>query len=287
MQPIFLKRSPEKNTAFKVCRNADPYSHQTWHFHDEYEIAYVEKGGGTRFVGDSIEPYEAGDLVLLGANLPHEWKSDYTGDIKSDYSSRSLALYFLRDFPGKAFYALPEMEKINVLLRHSHRGVKVRDQRRKEIVHRKLCKMLHLTGVDKLMTLFSILEDIADAKESELLASQAFIDSYRNTRDLRINQVYKYINDHFKQDITLSELSAEINMTPNSFCRYFKKVTNKTPIEYLNEIRVAYACRLLVRGDKTISQCAFESGFNNLANFNRRFKIVNGQTPKEYIRKAQ
>ena len=147
--------------------------------------------------------------------------------------------------------------------------------------------MLYLRGAEKVLALFSILEMIALAKDNELVASQSFVESFNNSRDQRINEIYKYINDHFQKDISLAELASVINMTPNSFCRYFKKTARKTPIEYLNEIRIAYAYRLLEKGDKTIAQCAYESGFNNLANFNRRFKLVAGMTPKEYIQRSK
>ena len=132
---------------------------------------------------------------------------------------------------------------------------------------------------------FSILNLIANAKGNEQLASKAFVASFIKGNDNRISDIYKYVNQHFKKNISLAELAAVVNMTPNSFCRFFKKATNKTPVEYLNETRIKYACQLLVRGELTIAQCAFESGFNNLANFNRRFKLTLGVSPKEYIQR--
>ena len=287
MQPIFLKRQPECNSAFKAFRNAKPYTHQSWHFHEELEIAYIEHGCGTRFIGDSIQPYQEGDLVMLGSNLPHQWKSNYPGDLKADYNSKSLAIYFLKDFPGLNFYELPEMRKIKTLIKLAARGIKVRDPEIKLSIYDKLKTLLSTDGAEKVLLLFSILDLIAEANDNELLASEVFVESFSRSRDKRINEIYRYINDHFKREITLPELSAVINMTPNSFCRYFKKATQKTPIEYLNEIRINYACRLLIEGDNTISHCAYESGFNNLANFNRRFKLVVGMTPKAYIQRSE
>ena len=108
MRPVFTKRNPEKNSAFRVWRNTNPYLHQSWHYHDELEIAYIEKGSGTRFIGDSVQPYEEGELILMGSNLPHEWKSDFQDGPAADHDNASLALYFLQDFPGNAFYELPK-----------------------------------------------------------------------------------------------------------------------------------------------------------------------------------
>lgn len=287
MNPIFLERSSGINSAFKIVRNARPYIHQSWHYHEEMELVYMEHGCGTRIIGDSIQPYQQGDLVLLGSNLPHQWKSDSEDMSSLDYSTESLAIYFLRDFPGVDFFDLPEMEKIKNLIQQSTRGVKVQDSRVKSDIHQKLKYLLHSKGVQKILMLFSILELIANAKNNELLASESFIESFNYYQDRRINKIYHYINSHFKREISLSELASVINMTPNSLCRYFKKITGKTPIGYLNEIRINHACKLLSKRDQTIAQCAFESGFKNLANFNRRFKFVLGMSPKEYIQKSK
>ena len=283
MQPIFLQRRPETNAAFKVCRNAEPYIHQSWHFHDELELVYIERGAGTQFIGDNIQSYREGDLFFLGPNVPHQWKSHSCNGKVSECADSSLALYFLEYFPGSEFYALPEMHKINKLIKEAARGVKVVDQYIKSSVYDKLCELLDLDGAEKVLGLFSILELIAGAKDNEILASTAFVESFNKSKDGRINGIYNFINDHFREDLTLQKMAAKVNMTPNSFCRYFKRATQKTPIEYLNEFRVNYVCQLLLREDKTIAQCAFESGFNNLANFNRRFKLVTGMTPRQYI----
>ena len=283
MQPMYLQRRPETNATFKVWRNAAPYIHQNWHFHDELEIAYIESGSGTQFIGDNIQPYREGDLFLLGPNVPHQWKSSSSDVQDHECPDRSLALYFLEDFPGSAFYELPEMQKINKLIRDAARGIKVTDPEVKAKVYEKLCKLLVIDGAEKVLALFSILELIAQAGDNEFMASPAFVESFKKSKNSRINIIYKFINEHFREDLTLQTMAAEISMTPNSFCRYFKKTTQKTPIEYLNEFRVNYVCQLLLREDKTIAECAFESGFNNLANFNRRFKLVMGMSPREYM----
>ena len=152
MQPKVLQRRPESNSAFKILRNGNPYVHHGWHCHAEVEIVYIEKGKGTRFIGDSIQTYYNGDLVLVGAHLPHHWKSEIVEDGFRDSLNQSIALYFSKEFPGMDFYELPEMEKVKVLLEQSVRGISVMDLSTKEKVYHKLCQILGQNGVEKILT---------------------------------------------------------------------------------------------------------------------------------------
>ncbi|MEN8230611.1 MAG: AraC family transcriptional regulator [Bacteroidota bacterium] len=283
MQPLLITHKPGENTTFKTWRNAGPYVHNLWHFHEVFEITYIEKGCGTRFIGDHIQQYGDNDLVLLGSNVPHEWRSDFKGDMKADYSTRSLAVHFERDFAGKAFFDLPEMESVSSLLNSSSRGISIVDVGARKKIHRLLIQLVNLQGAERIIKFISILVLIAEAQGNKLLASQELVASYERSKDYRINEVYKFIANNFKNDITLDDMAAVVSMSTNSFCRYFKKCADKTPVRYLNEIRTGFACKLLMEGNLNVAQCAHESGFNNLANFNRRFKLLLGKTPKEYM----
>lgn len=289
MQPVLVEHKIEKeNSSFKVWRNANPYMHNRWHFHKEFEVTFIEKGNGTRFIGDSLQKYTSGDLILVGANLPHEWRSDKDENLSFDYYSSSLAVHFMKDFPGSKFYDMPETFLIKKLLETSRQGISILDNVIKSKIQKKLEKMIHSksNGMDRIMGLFSILEIIASSDKIEILASKGFAESFENSKNYRINVIYKYITENFNKPISLNHIAALINMTPNSFCRYFKNCTNKSFIEYLNEIRIRYACKLLIEENNNIIQIAFLSGFNNLSNFNRNFKRIMGKSPTEYIKES-
>ncbi|MEN8230815.1 MAG: AraC family transcriptional regulator [Bacteroidota bacterium] len=283
MQPLLIKHKPGENTTFKTWRNARPYVHNSWHFHEVFEITYIEKGCGTRFIGDHIEQYNDNDLVLLGSNVPHEWRSDFKGDLKADYSTRSLAVHFERDFAGLTFFDLPEMENVSRLLNSASPGISIVDVGARKKIHRLLNQLVNLKGAERIIKFISILELIATAQGNKLLASRELVASYERSKDYRINEVYKFIANNFKNDITLDDMAAVVSMSTNSFCRYFKKCADKTPVRYLNEIRTGFACKLLMEGNLNVAECAYASGYNNLANFNRRFKLLLGKTPKEYM----
>ena len=232
-----------------------------------------------------MQPYTDGDLVLLGANLPHEWRSDYQHQHQDDMASSSLAVHFLKDFPGKEFYIMPEAAALRKLLEAARQGIKINDSKTVATVQQQLKEMLAtIDSLERVIRLFSVLNTIVHSTNLEKLASEGFAASFQNTNQERINVVYKYVMQHFKDNISLEEIAASINMTPTAFCRYFRKSTHKSFVQYLNEIRIGYACKLLMEGKFTIAQIAYESGFRNLSNFNKHFKEIIGKTPTYYTK---
>jgi AraC-like DNA-binding protein len=287
MRPVLLKHEvSSQETAFKIWKNANPYQHNPWHFHPEIEITYIEKDEGTRFVGDSIQPYWNDDLVVLGSNLPHEWRSNFFRKDNENFHSQSMAVHFLEEFPGGDFYAMPEAADLRAFLETSRRGIKVNDLVVRKKVKQKLVKMHTAPPFHKVLLLFSILDVIIHAADNELLASRGFVESFCDQQggDFKINRVYEYTIVHFKEPITIDTMADLVSMTPNAFCRYFKKSTNKVFTVYLSELRIGYACKFLIEQQYSISQIAFECGFRNISNFNKQFRSVTGKTPTEYIR---
>jgi len=282
LQPKLLKHTTSNHQSFKIWKNADPYLHNPWHFHPEIELTLIVRGMGTRFVGDNIQPYYDGDLVLIGENLPHEWRSEISPK-NSDYQSKSLAIHFLKDFLGNTFYDLPEVGEINHLIHASRRGLKINDSTIAQKIYDELNYLLTINSFEKIIGLFEILNLIARAKDRELLSSDGFVESFSMANNHKINDIYQYIIKNFRQPIRLEEVAEQVFMTPNSFCRFFKKCTNKSFVQYLNEVRIGYACKLLLEDKFNISQIAYESGFNNLSNFNKNFKAITGKTPSEYF----
>ena len=281
MNPILMRHVESTQESFKAWQNASPYLHNPWHYHPECEITYINQGSGVLFVGDKVLNYKKDSLVLIGPNLPHEWRSDIKES--PDFYSRSTAVHFNKDFPGKDFYKIPEASTINYLLAQSVRGIKINHALSKETVKEKLLLLLETKGIERINHLFSMLNNIANAPKKEFLSSYSFVASIEEGQNHRMNQVYRYVMANFKDQVTVKHLAEEVNMTATSFCRFFKKRTNKPFIQYLNEIRVGYACKLLFEENYTISQIAFESGFGNLSNFNKQFKKIKKVTPSQFI----
>lgn len=267
--------------SFKSWENHCPYLHNPWHYHPECEITYINKGRGVLFVGDQVLDYDKDALIFIGPNLPHEWRSD----IKEtpDFYSQTFAVHFNKDFPGQDFYKIPEATSVNRLLEQSVRGIKINDEHIKKEVKNKLLLLLKTKGIERISILLSILNNLALCENMELLSSRIFVSSIDEGHNHRMNQVYKYVMEHFRDEISVEQIAKEIFMTTTSFCRFFKKRTNKSFIQYVNDIRIGYACKLLLEQNHNISQIAYESGFENLSNFNKQFKKIKCVTPSKFV----
>lgn len=267
--------------SFKAWVNADPYLHNPWHYHPETELTIIEEGKGMLFVGDNVTTYGKNDLILIGPNLPHEYRSSI--DETPDYQSRNMSVHFRDSFPGNDFYKMPEAKIIHELLEQSKTGIKFNNALVQVKVKNKMKKLFQSQGIERINSLFSILETMAYSSEQEYLSSQNFIDSIDEGQDQKMNKIYKYITANFKEPISIDRLAEEVNMTKTSFCRFFKRRTKKSFVHYLNEIRIGYACKLLYTESYTISQAAYESGFENISNFNKQFLKNKKKTPSQVL----
>jgi AraC-like DNA-binding protein len=249
------------------------------HFHSEVEILLVLQGTGTRFVGDSVERYVPGDLVMIGPNVSHEWCSD-----KNTGPSEAIYILFNTEMLGNEFWNLPESKIILKIIRQSGRGIKLTGKTRDE-VDSQMRNIEASYGFSRIIFLLSILEMIAFNGEYQYLASPV-IENTINERDtVRLNKVYKYVIDNIQHEINLSKAASIANLSTAAFCRYFRKRTNKTFIQFLNEIRIGQACRLLVNENFPIADICYSCGYNNHSYFIRQFRTITGFTPLAYRKK--
>jgi AraC-like DNA-binding protein len=282
MKPSFLKISTQHEQSFSVRVDKAPYFYNQWHYHPELELTLIRKGTGTRLVGDSVQHFRENDLTLVGINLPHLWRSDeryFRGE--PGLFSEATVIHFREDLWGEPLMALPEMKIIRELLDKARRGLKITGYTQ-AAVSRQMDQLLTLSGPDRLITLLSILNRIASSEETEMLSGVQLGNNYQEVDAERINQIYHYTLNHFARTITLEEIAALANISPYSFCRYFKSKTRKTFFQFLNEIRIGHARKLLIEDKLSVSQIALESGFPNLAHFNRKFKEMTQLTPVKY-----
>jgi AraC-like DNA-binding protein len=251
-----------------------------WHYHPEFELTLILDSYGQRLVGDSIADYAPGDLVLLGPNLPHSWRS---GPIKSRAQRvhRAVVVQFRQDFLGEHFFALAEVEPIKRLLDRSSAGVAFGKTKTGEKVAADLAKLPHLSGSRQLLTLLSILLDLAEEPNPQILSTTRVLPACRATDQQRIDAICKYLNRHYKHEIDFDRLARGLQTSQAALCRFFKRATGRTMTQYVNEIRVGAAAQLLKSTDQSILEIAFKVGFGNYSNFNRQFKRIKDFSPRE------
>lgn len=259
-----------------------PHFNPIWHFHPEFQISYIMEGEGTRFVGDNVQIFKEGDLVLTGPNLPHLWRSDDAYFEKdSTLVTRGLVIYFDHDLLGKSLLHREEFYIIRKLVENSLRGIEFYGEVREQI-RRLLLEMADEKGFRRIIKLLEILEMLANTKDFALLTSPSYVNSFKGNDSEKMSLVYDYVMTNFKTKITLEEVAEMLNMTTTSFCRYFKPRANKTFTRFVNEIRIGHARKLLLEDNFNISQISYECGFNALSNFNRQFKAITDLSPLEY-----
>lgn len=262
-----------------------PSFNAPYHFHPELELTFIKQGRGTRFVGSQISDFEAGDLVLLGKNIPHCWLNtpegiNEGGNLMAD-AAQSIVIQFKEDFMGNAFGCIPEMAAINQLFQKAQAGILIQEKTR-DRVQDKMYKMETTHPFNKLMNLLDILQDIALSDDIKLIDVQFSSYKLSSLDTERFQKVYAYIIENYPKDIVLDKIAAIAHLTPTAFCRYFKKMTRKTLIEVVTEFRIKHACQLLTTVDKPISDICFESGFGNISYFNKEFKKAIGRSPLNY-----
>jgi len=282
MKPELLKVLAKPNHSFSVRQDVVPYFYNRWHFHPEVELIYLQKGSGTQFIGDNISRFKKGDLILVGTDVPHFWRCDELYFTKnSKIKAVATVSHFKEDFWGQDFLDLPENTKIKSLLSKAKRGISIHGTTKKTAIQL-LEDMLQADETARIILLLQALHLVASSKNCRPISSSTFEQSNQNKETERINTIYKYSLENFKTKITLNKIAAEANISPKSFCRYFKIHTRKTYNTFLQELRIGHATKLLIENKDNITQVCYKSGFNNVTNFYKSFKKITGKTPLEY-----
>ena len=289
MKPHLLKVSLEPESSFNIRQNKGPNFYNQWHFHPEIELIYIHKGRGTRFIGNNVSRFESKELMLIGSNLDHMWRCDPEYFLKgSKLTAEVTVIYFHREFLGDRFFNSPELKNINALLEKAKRGIKITGATRNQL-ESLIAKLPEAKGIERIVTLLTILEKIATTKEKHFINSVYHPVKFDESEANRLNKIFHHTLTNFQKSISLSEIASVANLSPKAFCRYFKSKTSKTFSQFLIEVRVGYACKLLIENKMSIKQLCFESGFNNFTSFHKYFKLITGKSPlnyqKEFIQK--
>ncbi|MEZ7516657.1 AraC family transcriptional regulator [Flavobacterium frigidarium] len=247
------------------------------HYHPEFEINFIVNGKGVRrVVGDNIEEIDTIELVLIGPNLYHGWELNKCTSKKI----HEITIQFHNDLFHESLLSRRIMAPIKEMFHRSIHGVLFSKKTAEELMPR-LVKLSKLDGIDYFLEITSILYDLANSRNQRLLSTYTV--DYDTFDDYdKMKQVYEYVQKNFAKKITLEDVSSVASMSSMSFNRFIKKRTGKTFVNYINDIRIGYAARWLVEKDMSVSEVAFKSGFNNIANFNRSFKAIKNCTPSQY-----
>lgn len=276
------KSSIPKSKVFVIRELNALHFDPDWHFHPEYQLFVVLEGKGTRFIGDTIKPFKEGDMVFMGPNLPHIWRSDHAYFAKNkSLRTRGIVIYLQENFLCAPIDQKEEMEKIHYLFQRSIRGLEVKGKTNKRITEMMIV-LTTLKGVESIIQLLKILNTLAKSKDCLPIAHAGYVNLYKENEKDRMNKVIAYVMSNFKNKIGLIEVANLANMTHTSFSRYFKSRVNKSFSEFLCEVRIDHACKLLHEAEMSVSQVSYECGFYTLSNFNKQFKDMTGKTPLMY-----
>ena len=281
MRPQLLKVLKGPDRSFSVRRDLFPINNR-WHYHTEIELIHIKKGEGTQFIGDSIKRFKAGDVIMVGSNLPHYWRFD---DIYYEENTKAVAdirvAHFNENFWGDHFLDLPENISLKTVLEKARRGLQITGKTKQKVAEL-LEQLQEAEGPQRLILLIEALNFIANGRQPAPLSSIGFKPDLVDAEKDRINAIYEYSIKNFKPKIQLEEIAEVANISPNSFCRYFKSRTRKTYSQFLIELRVGHACKLLIENNHCIKRLCYESGFNNFTSFHKYFKMITGKSPLVY-----
>jgi AraC-like DNA-binding protein len=254
-----------------------------WHHHPEYELTLIVDSRGQRLVGDGISDYGPGDLVLLGPNLPHSWRS---GPMRSTTSEthRAIVIQFRNDFLGPRFFAVKEMEAVARLLSRAANGLAFGGTVAGRQVSQCLTCLPDMLPAERLVAFLSVLVQLAQEEKATVLSTFKVKPICRLPDQKRTDAICQYLNENFESEIDFAQLSIRFHMEQASLCRFFKRATGRTMTAYLTELRVGAAAQLLINTDKSILDIGFGVGFGNYSNFNRQFKRLKGYGPRELRR---
>lgn len=251
-----------------------------FHQHEEIQVSYIAKGEGTLVVGDTINYYKKGDVLAIGSNLPHVFKSDTSTNIQSEM----LTLFFSKDAFGTSFFELEELSELKSFFKKVDYGFKV--STKSKPLETFFLKLSESSKLQRFIILLEVLKTLSKSR-TQPLSSFIYDKKYTDSEGKRMRDVLDFTMQNYHQQISLDDVAQVSAMTKNAFCKYFKKRTNKSYFTFLNELRIENACKLLVSEERfPIAEIAEKSGFNNISNFNRQFKSFKTIAPSEY-RKAK
>ncbi|GAA4456021.1 AraC family transcriptional regulator [Nibrella saemangeumensis] len=285
--PVLLPVEAGQDHSFHIRWEKASFFNNPWHYHPELELTMVIGSQGLRFVGDSIEVFEPGDLILLGSQVPHFWRNHQPYyDNPQHEVAQAIILRFRPDVFGKEFLKLPEMTSIQQLFERARHGLSFGKKAIKE-VQPLLERLVSAKGPERLALWLLIFQNLAGQADVRPLSKKKYGGQGLSEEGDRLTRVLDYIHRHISDPIALADVAQIACMNEAAFCRFFKAQTRKTFTQVLTEVRIAYACRLLLESTMSISQVALEAGFPNFSHFYHSFRLVMGEAPSVYRKRLR
>ena len=276
MLPIVEPIAQDDRHAFRYRWSGATNFSFNWHIHPELELTWIASGYGHRYVGDHVEAFHEGDLVLLGSALPHTWHSPV-----EEEKCASVVIQFLPEFLGQPFYALPEMMRVKRLLKRADKGIVFTGPASCE-AGVQMVAMNAMSPIERLSAFLLILDRLAGSHRTRTLASPTYAGVVRDQDRQRMDRLHAFLHQHYDQAISLADAAKIAKMNVTAFARYFRQMTGQSFVAYLQQMRVGHVCRQLIESDTAITDICFANGFGTLSNFNRIFARLKGCTPREY-----
>jgi len=265
---------------FVVKKIVRSYFATDFHFHTECQLVYILSGSGTRIIGDSIEHFEEGDLTFVGPNVPHVWYSKSESDSTGD-NAVSVALYINPEAVSENLGGLIDTKELRHFFKESERGISICGVK-KTLITDILKQMPEQKNITLLASFMQILDHLLDSQDMIWLNVPNMLSMYAGQATGRVHKLMNYIQQNFREEITLQQAASVSGLQIHSFCRFFKTLTNRTFSDFLNQVRIGFAGKLLQQSDLPVTQIALECGYTNISYFNRCFKKINKISPKEY-----
>jgi len=277
-KPIFEKVIPEFGSSISIIRHDGQVEEKLpfWHFHPEIELVYVNKAKGKRHIGNHLSYFNNSQLILIGANLPHNGFVD-----RFTSNGTETVIQFKEDFLGESFFDIPEMSLIKNLLIRAKMGI-LFGKETKLLLGSKIKNLIKSEGIDRITQFLDILKELSIAEDYTLLNVDGYAFEVKQQDNERIDIIFKLVRENFYRPIALEEVSDSVSMTVPAFCRYYKKVTGKTFTQFVNEFRIVHSTKLLLETHSNITDVCHESGFNNFSHFSKLFKKFTGKSPLKY-----
>ncbi len=282
MKAILEQLNLAENQSFHYRKIQQAAFDVSFHFHPEFELTYIVKGSGQRYIGSMADRFGDGDLVFLGANLPHCWVSEPIKE--STDPAEAIVIQFKEDFFGKDFFNYPEMRKVKYFLELAKSGILFSEKIKTDLINT-MIEMEHCDDLKRFTLLLNLLHIISQSDGYQMIDLTFNQKSHTNADNVRFQKVFSHIISNFTKPISLEEIASVANLSPTSFCRYFKEITQKTLVEVVNGYRLEKACSLLKITDLPLQQICFDCGFGDIPHFYKSFKKVTGMSPNKY-RKA-
>jgi len=275
MKILPFKIPKPNNDALVYQEDIETIFYDKLHQHEEIQVSFIAEGSGTLIVGDGVNQYSKGDVIVIGSNVPHVFKSEISKE-----KSMMQSLFFTKDSFGNHFFDLEELNPSHKFFNRSANGFRALSQKQK--LNDYFTDLKESTKLERFILLLKIIETLSKCK-AKSLSTFVYEKQYSDIEGNRMRNVFEYTMSHFTEDITLSQISDTAAMTKNAFCKYFKRRTNKSYFTFLNELRIEHACKLLLANkNDSISDIADRSGFNNISNFNRQFKAIKTDSPSAF-----